>query len=91
MNKQELIGALREKTGMEKKAAETFLNAFTDVVRETLAAGDKIALPGFGSFEVAVRSGRTGRNPATGKEIEIPASKVAKFKAGKVLKDAING
>ena len=91
MNKQELIGALRDKTGMGKKESEAFLNAFTDVVKETLAAGEKITLPGFGSFEVAERGERTGRNPATGAAVTIPASKTPKFKAGKGLKDAVAG
>ncbi len=89
MNKSELIGALAEKSGLTRKDAEAALNAFTAVVAETLKSGDKIQLTGFGSFEVRERAARKGHNPATGAEIDIPASKVPAFKAGKALKEAI--
>ena len=70
--------------------AEASLNAFTDVVTESLVKGDKIQLVGFGSFEVRKRAARKGRNPQTKEEIKIPASKAPVFKAGKALKDLVN-
>lgn len=91
MNKTELITALADKANLTKKQAGDILNAFEEVVSETLATGDKIQLVGFGTFEVKERVARTGRNPRTGEEMEIPASKVPSFKAGKALKDAVNG
>lgn len=88
MNKTELIAALAEKTGSNKKDAEKAINAFVDVVTESLANGDKIQIVGFGSFEVKARPARTARNPRTGEEIKIEASKAPVFKAGKALKTA---
>ena len=90
MNKSELIEAIATKTGETKKAAEVGLNAFIDVISETLKKGDKVQLVGFGSFEVRKRAARKGRNPQTKEEIKIPASKAPVFKAGKALKDVIN-
>lgn len=90
MNKLELVSAMADKTGLSKKDAEAALKAFADVVAEELKKGEKIQLVGFGTFEVSVRSARTGRNPQTGKEMTIPASKAPKFKAGKALKDSVN-
>lgn len=90
MNKTELVAAMADKAGLTKKDADAALKAFTEVVEETLKAGDSIQLIGFGTFEVAERAERTGRNPQTGAEMVIPASKVPKFKAGKALKDALN-
>ena len=90
MNKTELVAAIAEKTEFSKKDAEKALKAFTDVVAEELKKGEKIQLVGFGTFEVAERPARTGRNPMTGKTIEIAASKSPKFKAGKALKDSLN-
>ena len=90
MNKSELIAAIAAKTGETKKSAEATLNAFTEVVTETLVKGDKIQLVGFGSFEVRKRAARKGRNPQTKEEIKIPASKAPVFKAGKALKDLVN-
>ena len=90
MNKSELIAAMAAKTGETKKDAEAALKAFTDVVAEELKKGEKIQLVGFGTFEVAERAARTGRNPQTGAEMKIAASKAPKFKAGKALKDSIN-
>ncbi len=90
MNKSELIAAMAAKTGETKKSAEATLNAFTEVVTETLVKGDKIQLVGFGSFEVRKRAARKGRNPQTKEEIKIPASKAPVFKAGKALKDLVN-
>ncbi len=90
MNKSELIAAIASKTGATKKDAEATLNAFIDVVTETLVKGDKVQLVGFGSFEVRKRAARKGRNPQTKEEIKIPASKAPVFKAGKALKDLVN-
>ena len=90
MNKTELVAAMAEKTGLSKKDAESALNAFTGVVAEELKKGEKIQLVGFGTFEVSERAARTGRNPQTGEEMNIAASKAPKFKAGKALKDSIN-
>ena len=90
MNKTELIAAIAAKTGETKKDAEATLNAFVNVVSETLAKGDKVQLVGFGSFEVRKRAARKGRNPQTKEEIKIPASKSPVFKAGKALKDLVN-
>jgi DNA-binding protein HU-beta len=90
MNKAELVSAIADKTALSKKDAENAIKAFTDVVAEELKKGQKIQLVGFGTFEVSERAARTGRNPQTGKEMKIPASKAPKFKAGKALKDAIN-
>ena len=90
MNKTELIAAIAAKTGETKKDAEATLNAFVNVVSETLAKGDKVQLVGFGSFEVRKRAARKGRNPQTKEEIKIPASKAPAFKAGKALKDLVN-
>ena len=90
MNKSDLIAAIAAKTGETKKDAEATLNAFVDVVTETLVKGDKVQLVGFGSFEVRKRAARKGRNPQTKEEIKIPASKAPVFKAGKALKDLVN-
>ena len=90
MNKAELVAAMAEKTELSKKDAEAALKAFKDVVAEELKKGEKIQLVGFGTFEVSERAERTGRNPQSGKEMVIPASKAPKFKAGKALKDMIN-
>ena len=90
MNKSELIETISKKAELSKKDAEAALNAFTDVVGKALKKGDKVQLVGFGTFEVAKRAARKGRNPQTGKEIKIAASKAPKFKAGKALKDLVN-
>ncbi len=90
MNKAELIAAIAENAEISKKDAEKALKAFTDVVTDELKKGEKVQLVGFGTFEVAERAAREGRNPATNKTIKIPASKAPKFKAGKALKDTIN-
>ena len=90
MNKADLIAAIAAKTGDTKTVAEASVNAFVDVVTETLKKGDKVQLVGFGSFEVRKRAARKGRNPQTKEEIKIPASKAPVFKAGKALKDLVN-
>ena len=90
MNKLELVNAMSKKTGATKKSTEANINAFIEVVTDALVKGDKIQLVGFGSFEVRERAARKGRNPQTGLEIKIPASKSPAFKAGKALKDKVN-
>ena len=90
MNKSDLIAAIAAKTGSTKKDAEATLNAFVDVVTDSLVKGDKVQLVGFGYFEVRKRAARKGRNPQTKEEIKIPASKAPVFKAGKALKDVVN-
>lgn len=90
MNKSELVAAIAEKTELSKKDSEKALKAFIDVVTDELKKGEKIQLVGFGTFEVAQRAAREGRNPQTGKTMAIAASKAPKFKAGKALKDVIN-
>lgn len=90
MNKAELVAAIADKAELSKKDADAALKAFTDVVAEELKKGEKIQLVGFGTFEVSERAARTGRNPQTGEEMTIPASKAPKFKAGKALKDLVN-
>lgn len=89
MNKAELVSAVAEKTGMSKKDSEKAVNAAFDTITEALAAGDKVQLVGFGAFEVKERGARIGRNPKTKEEIQIPASRVPVFKAGKALKDVV--
>ncbi len=94
MNKAELVEAMAKKAGLSKKDAEAGLNAFVEVVKKELGSkkGEKkVSLVGFGTFEVSERKARTGRNPQTGENIKIKASKSPKFKAGKALKDAVNG
>ena len=90
MNKAELVEAMAIKTGETKKSAEASLNALVEVVTEALKKGEKIQLVGFGSFEVRKRASRKGRNPQTGEELKIPASKAPVFKAGKALKEIVN-
>ncbi len=90
MNKSELIAALVEKTEFSKKDAEKALNAFVDVISGSLAKNEKVQLIGFGTFDVKKRPARTARNPRTGAEIKIAASKAPAFKAGKALKDKVN-
>lgn len=90
MNKAELIAAVAEQAGLSKKSAGEAIEALTDVVTAELKKGGKVQLTGFGTFEVSERAAREGRNPRDGKTMTIPASKAPKFKAGKVLKDAVN-
>ena len=90
MNKAELINAAAEKAGLSKKDTETAINAAIEVISDCLAEGDKVQLVGFGAFETKVRAERMGRNPKTGEDIPIPATKVPAFKAGKALKDAVD-
>ena len=89
MNKAELVAAVAEKTALSKKDSEKAVNAAFEAITAALVAGDKVQLVGFGSFETKERNARIGRNPRTKEEIEIPASRVPAFKAGKALKDAV--
>ena len=89
MNKAELVAAVAEKAGLSKKDSEKAINAAFDSITAALAGGEKVQLVGFGAFEVKERNARVGRNPKTREEIEIPASRVAVFKAGKALKDSV--
>ncbi len=90
MNKTELIDAIASESKLSKVDAKKALDAFTKVTTKALKKGDKLALVGFGSFTVAKRAARTGRNPQTGKEIKIAAKKVVKFKAGAELAGTVN-
>ncbi|MDO4989520.1 MAG: HU family DNA-binding protein [Eubacteriales bacterium] len=89
MNKAELVAAVAEKTALSKKDSEKAVNAALEAIAAELAAGGKVQLVGFGSFETKKRDARVGRNPRTKEEIRIPASRVPAFKAGKALKDAV--
>ena len=91
MNKTELVDAIAKETGLSKKDSEKAVKAFTDAVSKELKKEGKVQLVGFGTFETAKRAARTGKNPQTGAAIKIPAATVPKFKAGKALKDAVNG
>ena len=90
MKKTELIAAVAEQSGLSKKDVEKALNATIDTIIKAVAEGDKIQLTGFGTFEQRQRNARTGCDPRTGNTIEIPASKVPAFKAGKGFKDIVN-
>ncbi|GLY09806.1 MULTISPECIES: HU family DNA-binding protein [Bacillaceae] len=89
MNKTDLINQVAETAELSKKDATKAVEAVFDAIQNSLASGDKVQLIGFGNFEVRERSARKGRNPQTGAEIEIAASKVPAFKPGKALKDAV--
>lgn len=89
MTKAELIGIMKKEASISKAAAEKALQSFVTAVTKTLKRGDKLTLPGFGTFSVAKRKARMGRNPQTGKEIKIPAKKVPRFKPGNLLKNAV--
>lgn len=91
MHKSDLIKAVAESTGLSNKAAESAVDATFDIVGSTLAAGEKVVITGFGTFERKQRKARTGRHPSTGAVIEIPAKFAATFSAGKILKDKISG
>jgi len=90
MNKTEFVSAIASESGLTKVDSEKALNATTEAIKSALAKGESIQLIGFGTFSVSERSARTGRNPQTGNEIQIAAKKVAKFKPGKALDEAIN-
>ena len=90
MNKSELVAKIAADADLKKGDAEKFLDAFVATVKEGIAAGDKIQLVGFGTFEAKERGAREGVNPATGEKISIPACKVPSFKPGKGLKEELN-
>jgi DNA-binding protein HU-beta len=87
----DLVASVAEKTDLTKKETEKVVSAVLDSIEEALAQGDKVQLVGFGTFEIRERAARVGRNPRTGEEIEIAATRVPVFKAGKGLKDAVAG
>ena len=89
MNKNELVSAMVEKSELSKKDCEAALDAFTSTIESALKAGDSVQLVGFGTFEVRDRAARTGRNPQTKETVEIPATRVPAFKAGKLLKEMV--
>ena len=89
MNKADLVSSVAEKAEVTKKDSEKVTTAVFDVIEEALAKGDKVQLVGFGTFEVRDRAARTGRNPQTGEEIQIAATRVPAFRAGKALRDSI--
>lgn len=91
MNKQDLVSAIAAEAQLSKKDSEAAVKAFINVVTDALIKGDSIQLIGFGTFEVAERAARTGRNPANGQTLTIPAARLPKFKPGKALKDAVKG
>jgi len=90
MNKTELIEDVANKAGLTKAQTQGAINALVSTITETVANGDKVILVGFGSFEPKSRSAREGRNPKTGKTIQIPAARVPTFSAGKAFREAVN-
>lgn len=90
MNKSDLISSMAADAGITKSQAQTALNSFLDSTSSALKKGDKVILVGFGTFSVSRRSARTGRNPQTGREIQIAAKNVVKFKAGSELSGSVN-
>ena len=90
MKKSELVAQLADSNDLTKRQAEKVIDDFLDLIKDELAKGEKVVLSGFGTFEVRTRVARSGRNPRTGEEINVPAQKTPAFKVGKLLKDAIN-
>lgn len=90
MNKQELVNAIANETGLSKKDTEATINSFVNVVSNALVNKDKVQLIGFGTFETRERAARTGKNPQTGEALNIPASTTAALKVGKALKEKLN-
>ena len=90
MNKAEFIDAVAEKSGLSKKDAKLSVDAVLDTITEALTKGDSVSFIGFGTFAVSQRAARTAKVPGTGKSVEVPATKVAKFKVGKSLKEAVS-
>jgi DNA-binding protein HU-beta len=90
MNKNEIIEVMAQSADISKNAAQRALDAFVDAVTDSLQKGNDVVLVGFGSFTTSKRAARTGRNPQTGETMNIPAATVARFRAGKKLKDAVN-
>ncbi len=90
MNKADLVNSISQSTGMTKTKSNEVLDVITNIITETLAKGEKVTLVGFGTFTTSERKARKGRNPKTGEVIDIPAKRVAKFKAGSSLIDTVN-
>ncbi len=90
MNKQELVSAIATESGLTKTDSEKALNAITSAIKGAMVKGENVQMIGFGTFSISERAARTGRNPQTGKEIQIAAKKVVKFKAGKDLNETVN-
>ena len=90
MTRTELVANVAEKSGITKKQADIVLNSLFESIKQALVEGDKVQIIGFGTFEIRNRAARKGRNPQTNEEIDIPASKLPSFKAGKALKEAVN-
>ncbi len=91
MTKAEFVEQVAAESGLSKKQSDEAVKAVLKVLTDAMAAGDKVSFPGFGSFEVRERAAREGKNPRTGESVQIAACKVPAFKAGKSLKDAVNG
>ncbi|MCD8001723.1 MAG: HU family DNA-binding protein [Oscillospiraceae bacterium] len=91
MTKAEFVEQVAAESGLNKKQTDEAVKATLKVLTDVMAAGDKVSFPGFGSFEVRERAAREGKNPRTGETVQIAACKVPAFKAGKSLKDAVNG
>ena len=89
MNRADLVAKIAKDAGITKKAAERAISSFIEGVKDSLSRGENVTLVGFGTFSVAERAARKGRNPQTGAEIQIPASKTPKFKAGRDLREAV--
>ena len=89
MNKAELVALVAEKLDLTKKTTEEVINTLFDTISETLETGEKVVISGFGTFEIRSRVARTGRNPRTGAEIDVPAQKTPAFRTGKVLKEMV--
>ena len=90
MNKAQLIEKLAHKTNMTKVQTESLMDAYFEIIQKTVSKGEEVKIVGFGTFSVAHRGARKGRNPKTGQSVEIPRSKVPRFKAGKEFKDALS-
>lgn len=91
MNKSELIAAAADGSGLSKAQVSSALDAILDAIQDSVAAGEKVSITNFGTFERRERAARQGRNPQTGKPVDVPASKAPAFKAGKPFKDKVNG
>ena len=90
MTKAEIVEQIYERVGFSKKESADLVEKVFEIIKETLEAGEKVKISGFGNFVVRGKNARKGRNPQTGEEIDIPASKAPKFRAGKQLKEAVN-
>lgn len=90
MNKKELVNEVAGKVGISKKEVANVIDAFTEAVSDALSKGERVMLVGFGTFDVVQKKARKGRNPQTGKEIQIPARKTPRFRPGKELRSAVS-